>query len=307
MNDVILALLLLAQGAIDPSAGTGTISGRVINMDGTAAVRVRVAAQPVTESPAAAAESPVLTSIVQTDAQGNYRLEGVTPGRFYISAGLLNLPTYYPGVISIAEARIVTVASGTAVNGIDFTVGRVSITPAVGINGNAVLLTSAMARVEGRAILSSELLPVDRLMRLIGNPTVETTINADGTFVFPKVVSSMYSWHSNVGWTSIAIPNRDITDLLLRGIPGRVVMESGTLDRGVYFQANNGTSAATVAADGTFTLILTEGSYRFQMSALPEGAYIKSILYGATELSNQTLIFSRDVAIADLTVTIAIR
>jgi hypothetical protein len=43
------------------------------------------------------------------------------------------------------------------------------------------------------------------------------------------------------------------------------------------------------------------------MSALPAGTYIKSISYGTKELLNQTFDFTRDVASADLTVTIAKR
>jgi len=172
-----------------------------------------------------------------------------------------------------------------------------------------VAANQAMVKVAGRIILPSQLRPVDRLMRLTGDTTVETTVNADGTFAFPKVLPNRYSWCCNYGWTSITVPNRDVTDLTLRGISGRILMEAGTLDAGLYFQANDGkgTSAASVGPDGSFTLILAEGSYRFQMSELPAGRYIKSIHYGSMDLSNQTFDFSRDVAIADLTVTIGSR
>jgi hypothetical protein len=168
----------------------------------------------------------------------------------------------------------------------------------------------AMVKVGGRIILPSQLRPVDRLMRLNGDAAVETTVNADGTFVFPKVLPATYTWCCNYGWTSITIPNRDVADLTLRGISGRIVMEAGTLDTGLYFEANDGrrtSSAASVGPDGSFTLILAEGSYRFEMSALPAGTTIKSIRYGALDLSNQIFAFTRDVAIADLTVTIGKR
>jgi hypothetical protein len=166
-----------------------------------------------------------------------------------------------------------------------------------------------MVKVGGRIILDSKLRPVDRLMRLTGGTNLVTTVNADGTFLFPRVLPATYSWCCNSGWTSITVPNRDVTDLTLRGISGRIVMEAGTLDSGSYFQANNGKgiSAASVGPDGSFTLILAEGSYRLEMSALPAGTTIKSIRYGAKDLSNQTFEFTRDVAIADLTITIGTR
>src|SRR5262245_57578985 len=116
MNGLLLALLLIAQGIVVPSNQTGTVTGRILNMDGTPAARIRVAAQAVAETPAAAAEAPVLTSLVQTDSQGNYRLDGVAPGRFYITAGLVDLPTYFPGVTTINEARVVTVAVGASIS-----------------------------------------------------------------------------------------------------------------------------------------------------------------------------------------------
>jgi hypothetical protein len=164
-------------------------------------------------------------------------------------------------------------------------------------------------KVGGRIILDSKLRPVDSFMRLTGGTNLVTTVNADGTFLFPRVLPATYSWCCNYGWTSITVPNRDVTDLTLRGISGRIVMEAGTLDSGSYFQANNGKgiSAASVGPDGSFTLILAEGSYRLEMSALPAGTTIKSIRYGAKDLSNQTFEFTRDVAIADLTITIGTR
>jgi hypothetical protein len=166
----------------------------------------------------------------------------------------------------------------------------------------------AMVKVAGRVIFPPQS-PIDRQMLLMGNANVETTMNAAGTFEFPKVLPGTYTWCCSYGYTSITIPNRDVTDLTLRGISGKVVMETGTLDRGLYFQANDGrgTSAAGVGSDGSFTLFLGEGSYRLQMSALPAGTYIKSISYGTKELLNQTFDFTRDVASADLTVTIAKR
>ncbi len=175
MNGLFLALLLFAQSIVVPGAQTGTVSGRVYNLDGAPAARVRVAAQSVAESPAAAAEAPVLTSIVQTDAQGNYRLEGVTPGRFYIVAGLVDLPTYFPGVISINEARVVTVSGGAAVTGIDFKMGRpVGLT----VRGRVKLDAGATLPQTARVLMTG------------GSGSVATrnvVIPADGTFAFDGI------------------------------------------------------------------------------------------------------------------------
>ena len=166
----------------------------------------------------------------------------------------------------------------------------------------------AMVKVAGRVILSPQT-PIDRQMNLMGDASVQTTMNPDGTFDFGRILPGTYSFCCTYGFTSITIPNRDVTDLTLRGISGHVVMESGTLGSGMYFQANDGrgTSGAGVGRDGSFTLILAEGSYRLQMSRLAADTFIKSIRYGSKEVSNQTFVFTRDVDLAELTVTLSKR
>jgi hypothetical protein len=147
MNSVLLALLLLVQGIAGP---TGTVEGRVLNQDGTPAANARVSVLAVQETTAAATEAPVLSSIVQTDANGRYRLENVTPGRYYIGAGLVDFPTYYPGVIAISEARVVTVAARSALTGIDFNLARPA---ALKVSGRVI--REARGAAEGQRVLMS--------------------------------------------------------------------------------------------------------------------------------------------------------
>jgi hypothetical protein len=60
-------------------------------------------------------------SITQTDASGRYVLENVSPGRYYVVAGLVSFPTYYPGTADISRASVVTVGAGAALSSYDFT------------------------------------------------------------------------------------------------------------------------------------------------------------------------------------------
>ncbi len=57
---------------------------------------------------------------------GRFRLENVPPGRYYITAGRVELPTFYPGTLEIAAGKIVTVASGETLSGVNFSIKDVS-------------------------------------------------------------------------------------------------------------------------------------------------------------------------------------
>jgi hypothetical protein len=98
--------ILLDSVAQTPT--NGSVSGTLTGKNGVPLAGVRVTAMAVSE-PGAGEENAVLVSLAQTDSAGRYVLEDVPPGRYYISAGFLNLPTFYPGVTSRAAATIVEV------------------------------------------------------------------------------------------------------------------------------------------------------------------------------------------------------
>jgi Spy/CpxP family protein refolding chaperone len=123
---VCLAAVAMAQQPLPPSTPlpTGTISGVVRMADGTPAAGVRVTA---TRADAADAVT-AMASLTQTDATGRYRLESVPPGRYYISAGRVDLPTYYPGTLSLTQGITVSVATAATVSDIDFVIQETSAT-----------------------------------------------------------------------------------------------------------------------------------------------------------------------------------
>lgn len=80
---------------------------------------IRIAAVAASESETGRANSVIL-SFAQTDSAGRFRLEGIPPGRYYILAGSLESPSYYPGVHTLSAATDVTVADRTVANTQDF-------------------------------------------------------------------------------------------------------------------------------------------------------------------------------------------
>src|SRR5262245_60919686 len=96
MRMLLLAAFLVAQRPISPSLQTGTVTGRLLNPDGSPASKIRVSAMAVPESPNNANDPPALITLTETDTAGQYRLTDVPIGRYYIVAGFVDSPTYYP-------------------------------------------------------------------------------------------------------------------------------------------------------------------------------------------------------------------
>lgn len=66
----------------------------------------------------------VRDSEVRTDDEGNYRIENVLPGDYYVKAtgpaDGFAVPVYYPGVVNEDEATPVTVLPAFEAGGLDF-------------------------------------------------------------------------------------------------------------------------------------------------------------------------------------------
>jgi hypothetical protein len=119
---ILAFILALIQGIpIAPQAG-GTVSGVLKNAEGKPAAHVRVSARTQQESLASVA----LASLAETDEDGRYVIENIPPGQYYIVAGSIDRPTYYPGTQDMAAAKIIQVTAGARISGFDFAVSDAS-------------------------------------------------------------------------------------------------------------------------------------------------------------------------------------
>lgn len=98
MSGLLFSLFLLAQAQL----GNGVVTGVLRDATGKPVEKARVALAEVSDTGNPANPASVLVSIATTDSSGGYRLDNVPPGRYYIVAGRVDSPTYYPGVQKLA-------------------------------------------------------------------------------------------------------------------------------------------------------------------------------------------------------------
>src|SRR5215467_6282808 len=153
MKALVLTAAILLQSAVSPQQSQpGVVTGQLLSRDGTPAAGVRVGALAAPENGQAVVSSAsTIVGLTQTDSAGRYRIENVPPGRYYVIAGLVESPSYYPGVNSLNTATAINVTSANTVRGIDFTMvigagvtvkGRVSRPPSQPTGGPTRILLS---------------------------------------------------------------------------------------------------------------------------------------------------------------------
>jgi len=322
MKSLPLVLLLMVAATMSISsvspmmhaaqrAPVGAITGQLRNMDGTPASGVRVGALGV-DSVGPGNVIAELTGQSVTDSDGRFRIDGLPPGAYYLTAGFIELPTLFPGVKTIAEARSVSVAAGATVQVADFSLVR---SAGVRIAGVVRPLPGGLPRDAVRVLLQSA-----------SSVPLDVGIAADGSFEFPRVANGRYVPRVMIlGLVSvgpvIVVDDRDVTGVDLAPsaiLVGRVEVEQGGLlpvsfnvasnvgavpDAPSFVQVqtrridaagpvnavSNANATATVRADGFFSLHADPGDYQFALAQIPVGYYLRSASYGAADLLKTSL------------------
>jgi hypothetical protein len=130
-NEVTLAAGQTANNVLMRLTPTGAVSGRILNSDGQplSGIPVQLLRYSYWADGSKQLDSALGRKNSETNERGEYRLVGITPGRYYVSAG--RVPgasesgeayglTYYPGVAQIENAQPLDLRSGSELHGIDF-------------------------------------------------------------------------------------------------------------------------------------------------------------------------------------------
>jgi protocatechuate 3,4-dioxygenase beta subunit len=264
----------------------------------------------------------------QTDDLGQFRLFGLAPGRYYVSAtrpgwGQVNgdrefnaapkqeaerayTRTYYPGSTDPAKASVISVKEGEEVPGMDIALKETAVYRVRGKVFNQVM------RKAGKEV---ELQLVSRGKRLepyfAGGAEVK---KSDGSFEIANVVPGSYVlfaywFDENKFYTArenVDIAGSDVEITLSIGagtaIPGRVRWEGKPSLEGDDLQVflepemlqNWAGTSARVGANQQFTLKdVNEGEYRVSANGLSRDCYIKEVVYGDIRAKDETISVSK--------------
>ena len=259
----------------------------------------------------------------ETDDQGAFRLYGLAPGEYYVSATLRAnpleqpgdasgfAPTYYPGTGNVNDAQRVVVGAGEEVS-IGFSLlpvrlGRITgtvISQSGEVGGGMVQLVSSSDGGEGPLL------------------TQGGGIQNDGTFTITNVAPGSYILNARsgvgngragragirgasdleIGTLPIVVADGDLTGVtiaLTRGasIAGTVVTE-GTAQinlsnlrvtaRSIRTGPGQSMMASGVSATGTFQLSTLSGTLALRVENVPPQWMVKSIVVGPTDVTDGT-------------------
>jgi len=208
-GDITVAEAAVAEGVDFTLSPAGVITGKITDSEGRPVIGQRVSLKPLDKADAAAsaalAASMFGDRMYATDDRGIYRIFGLRPGRYIVSAGgdsdvmsgfLSQRPkrvqTFYPSVTDETKARPLQVTAGSEAAGVDiqfsgtdkgFVVsGRVVDSEKGTPIANAMVAYSKVRKTPGEEI-SVEI----GQSELSGMPGGFTTTNDKGEFRFASV------------------------------------------------------------------------------------------------------------------------
>jgi hypothetical protein len=261
-----------------------------------------------------------------TDDQGHFRLFGLPPGEYYVSATLRTggpevtdpmgevsgyASTYFPGTTNVAEASRVTLAVSQENTGINFGLIATRLVKVSGqvlmsdggpaANGMVMLLPSASGGRAGIAVQQG------------GNGN---RVDGNGTFRMSNVAPGRYTLQARAGGgrdfelarMELTVGSDDVDGLTLVTAPAAIVNGNVVSDTGEPFDfrpsqfsvaarpaspdsvAPGGPAAARVGDDWTFSLRSAADAVLIR-TGVPQGWALKSIFLNGQEITDTPIEF----------------
>ncbi len=276
----------------------------------------------------------------QTDDLGQFRVYGLPPGEYYVSAGMspgmMNqgvsgistgyATTYFPGTPALSEAQRVTVGVGHETSNVVF-----SLSPA------------RTSKITGR-LLSSEGKPLGGVFLMVRQQVVDggmmfggggARTRPDGSFELSNITPGDYTIEARpmnsgpspvteMAWVNVTVSGEDIAGLTLvmskGGVArGQILFDDGKVPQGLR------PSEVRVFANPLFPLggmmIPGQGGvkedWNFEITGVigerliraqaPPGWALKSVVYDGTDVTDRTIDFGTDGELAGIQVVLTQR
>jgi protocatechuate 3,4-dioxygenase beta subunit len=255
-----------------------------------------------------------------TDDVGRYRLFGIAPGQYVVSAAIGGVSSadvsgfvrsYFPATSNPVSAQSVAVRRSEAVAGIDISMVR----------GRTARVTGRILDAAGQPTTGGTVMLRPRQRASIVGVSVGARLLPDGRFEFPNVPPGDYVIQANRGRNNpsmegafgalpIVVNGTDVTDLVLamstgstvsgsirfetinpdkRPVPGTVEISSFPVD--FDLAPWNGFATADVRADGQFQMTGLHGPRRLRVERVPAGWALKEILISGNDATDRAIAF----------------
>ena len=311
---------------VDVSLPRGTvITGRIVDEFGEPMSDVQIAPQHYQFVQGQRRLTPAGRQAT-TDDMGEFRLFGVPPGQYYLSATWRSnspmnaedrtayAPMYYPGTDNVAQARRLTLTAGQQINDVVMALKPMK----------ATRITGTATGSDGRPMIGS-------IMVMSGggfgfNMNFGAAIRQDGTFVVNGIAPGDYTLRAmtfgpggpgETATMKITATGEDIVDVHLIGAKpstatGRVILdpaEAAAVPPGLMFmlvavdpgEMPMGSAPARLADDGSFELKSGPGRMRINMMG-PGGWMIRAIRVSGTDVTDAGLDFNANEDITGIEV-----
>jgi hypothetical protein len=198
--------------------------------NGEPAVGVRVAALSRPDAVQDLTSLASFAGLAETDSAGRYRLENIPPGSYYIVAGRVDTPTYYPGAVQVIDGTLILVATGLTISGIDFTLNNVSVGRAdAALRGSPSWIVPIQVRIEGDSrvpVFADRKFPTLRFART-GTSPVDVSLNAANVSLpYPDYAVSLENLPDGYALKSLVFETTDLrtNPLLLPAANNRITV-----------------------------------------------------------------------------------
>jgi protocatechuate 3,4-dioxygenase beta subunit len=315
----------------------GSIEGHVLDEYGDPVEGARVQVLALRYEAGRRRLVPAAGSAAPTDDLGRYRVFGVAPGRYVISATAAavlsaELPnyarSYYPGTSEAVAAQFVSVGVSDTVSARDFPLVRVK----------TVRVAGTLLNAAGEPTVVGALTLIPSYRASVSSIPVGARISKDGAFEFPNVAPGQYIIQASRGrtnaWTEgefAALPVTvtgagDVTGLVLHAsagstiagrftfdtadrsklpAPGRVELSAIAVDPEL---SPTQTASANVHDDWTFEMTGINGPRRLQLMRAPAEWALKEIRVRGFDVTDRPLPFgTKTQSVTDVEVVLTDR